>query len=129
MLLLYTVDVKTTEDASLHAWQKDCAKWAYHLQAAFYSDVRALITGVPTQGFYFIVVEKSAPYEVQVYHIGEASLERGRKEYKRLLAEYKTCKETGIWPGYFTGTRLFELPSWALQDKPENDELTYQLAE
>lgn len=123
----FVIDVKTTEDASLHSWQRDCAKWGYHLQAAFYSDVRQLITGEETKGFYFIVVEKSAPYEVQVYHMGEASIEKGRRDYKRLLAEYKTCKETNIWPGYFQGTRLFDLPKWALTDTPDQDELTYQL--
>ena len=122
------VDVKTTDCARLFEWQRTCAKYLYHVQAAFYSDVYKRISGDDPKAFFFVAVERDAPYECCVYQIGDASIEKGRMEYTRLLWEYRACVESGVWPGYFSGTKQFDLPRWALNSEPDQDELIYSLA-
>lgn len=123
----FIVDIKKVASARAFDWEKQCAYLGYHIQAAFYGDIRARITGTPTSAFIFIVVEDEAPYESVVYQMGDKSIEKGRLEYTRLLSEYKQCLETDTWPGYFSGVRQFDVPIWCLMDKPVQDQLTYQL--
>lgn len=121
------VDLKTCESARPFEWERACAKYLYHLQAAFYADIQEKITSTKTEAFFFIALEKDAPYECQVYQIGDRSLEKGRTEYKRLLWEVKNCMDKNDWPGYFSGVRQFDLPRWALEDAPDQDQLIYAL--
>lgn len=123
------VDVKKVVSARLFDWERACAKFGYAFQAAFYGDVRHRIKGTPTKAFFFIVVEDKAPYESCVYQIGDRSIERGRKDYIRLLWEYRACVQSGVWPGYFSGVKQFDLPRWALTDQPDQDDLIYTLTE
>lgn len=121
------VDVKKVASARLFDWERACAKFGYGIQAAFYGDVRERIAGTPTEGFFFIVVEDEPPYECCVYQIGDASIEKGRRDYIRLLWEYRACIQSGVWPGYHTGIKQFDLPRWALNDEPDQDDLIYTL--
>lgn len=93
-------DLKTTDDASFRGFQKSFTAYKYHRQAAFYSDLVTQVTGQRHDTFSIIAVEKHAPYAVQVFAVDEASIEKGREEYKQGLAIYRQCLETGKWPAY-----------------------------
>jgi len=106
-------DLKTTDDASFRGFQKSVANFKYARQAAFYADVVSQVTGETYDTFTFIAVEKHPPYAVQVFALDEASMERGREEYKRGLALYRECLLTNKWPGYSDQVVPLSLPSWA----------------
>lgn len=116
-------DVKTTEDASPDGFSKSIAKYGYDLQAAYYSDgVKAVIgKAIP---FYFIAIEKKAPYAVSVYRADDAMIEAGRNStrgYKAALAILAWCRENDNYPSYqgFVQYKNLEqietigLPRWA----------------
>lgn len=79
----YIVDLKTTRDCSSEAFMESCEKYGYFRQAAFYVDSQET-----KKDFYFIAIEKKAPYFHRIYKVSEESLARGREEYKLLLYLY-----------------------------------------
>lgn len=109
------VDLKTTDDASPDAFSRSVAKYRYHVQAAFYSDILA-IRGRPVSAFIFIAVEKTPPYAVSVFELDPSSLEAGRDAYQRNLDTYKRCVETGQWPAYSNAIETLSLPRWAFAE-------------
>lgn len=112
------VDLKTCEDASEWAFSRDCAKYEYHIQAAFYLDVLNAIAAHDRR-FWFVAIEKSPPFELAVYELDEDSLQQGRMEYRDRLAKFIECKKSGDWPGYGTGVFPLRLPEWKLRRKGE----------
>lgn len=105
-------DLKTTDDASFRAFQRSVGNFKYHRQAAFYCDVITQITGETYDTFTIIAVEKSPPYAVQVFVLDEASIEKGREEYRRGLAVYRECLLTNKWPSYPIEAVPMSIPSW-----------------
>lgn len=105
------VDIKTTNDASLEEFQRSVAKYRYHVQAAFYLDGIKKFHAVDS--FVFIAVEKKPPYAVAVYVLDEASIDKGREEYRRNLNTYAECIKTGVWPAYPDELQILNLPHWA----------------
>lgn len=100
-------DIKTTQDARTDAFQRTFFNLSYHVQAAFYCD----LAGVGE--FVFVAVETDAPFGCKAYRVSQDALEAGRSEYHRLLALYRSCSESGIWPAYGTDTETLNLPAWA----------------
>lgn len=110
------VDLKTTQDASPHAFAQSVGKYGYARQAAYYTDIFEAVTGEPHE-FAFIAVEKSPPYEVRVYTLDDMTLEAGRCEYKRHLKHYAEdvysnwhsdtheVEEIGCSPGWLVAMR------------------------
>lgn len=113
----YIVDLKTAMDASPSGFAKSVMNFRYHVQQAHYTAGR----GMPDE-FYFIAVEKTAPYLVGVYVLDPAFLEMGLDERERNLDTLERCEESGEWPSYTDSviTRL-EPPAWALPKKEERD--------
>jgi exodeoxyribonuclease VIII len=89
-------DVKTCQDNSPVAFKRDLYKYAYHLQACFYSDV----LGFPVENFRFIAVETKYPFSVEVYALGEKDIEIGRNAYRKALSDWKLYLATGLVKGY-----------------------------
>lgn len=108
-------DVKSTEDASFRAFQRSIGNYKYHRQAAIYCDVVSQVTGETYDTFTFIAVEKYPPYAVQVFVLDEASIEKGREEYRRGLEIYKRCLASGKWPAYAEEAVPMNLPSWMFE--------------
>jgi hypothetical protein len=79
-------------------------------------------TGDVLDGFGFIAVEKSAPYNVMCYRLDDESIEVGRNQYRIALNIYANCLESGVWDGYAGSEeeQLIGLPFWALE---KNDEV------
>lgn len=98
-------DLKTTQDASPQAFQREAYNYGYHIQATVYR----LLTG---KRFFWIAAEKTAPFNVQVYQQSEQAFERTAQLVERLVNEWKR------WDGKPQGYNVpevctLDLPSWA----------------
>ena len=111
----WLVDFKTAQDSSLESFQRSVINYGYDLQMAFYFDGIERITGRQPSGAAWVVMEKSAPYDVSVYALDAITLEEGRRLYKNALKILAECLETGRWPGRNDGKiRDFSYPKWKL---------------
>lgn len=108
------VDVKTTTDASADSFARAIATLGYDVQAAFYQDGLKAVTG-RTIPFFFVAVEKDAPYAVAAYEASEEVIEVGRRKYRGALQLLKWCRENDRWPAYQPNGEIEEisLPRWA----------------
>lgn len=103
------IDIKTTSNSSPDEFAKSVWNFRYHVQAAMYLDLTR------AQKFFFIAVEKDAPYNCEVYELDVESIEIGRQEYLADIETYKECLKTQNWHGY-TETQdihIISLPNWA----------------
>lgn len=71
----YLVDLKTCVNAK--EFKRDLFRYGYHFQAAFYQMHTKLVTDKECD-FYFIAIEKDAPYELMVYKLSTELLNTGR---------------------------------------------------
>ncbi len=80
----YVVDLKTMSDAVTEkSVLKAIYKYGYDQAGAFYKDVIGL------DQFYFIFVEKTYPYTIGIFELGESTYEQGKEKYKQALKQYK----------------------------------------
>jgi hypothetical protein len=93
------VDIKTTRDASKHAFMRSIWDYGYHRQGALYVEGCNAV-GMDARSFTIIAVEKERPYGIMVYPLSEAYLDGGATLLRPLLARYAECVTTGEWPGY-----------------------------
>lgn len=113
------VDLKTTRDASVVGFKNQARQLAYHIQAAYYLDVFNLANNTNIKEFYFVAIENTAPYAVNVFKLPEAEIELGRAQYKRakrLYAEYlkDTTKLNNF--GYEEVIHSLDFPNYAFED-------------
>jgi hypothetical protein len=80
----YLLDIKTTRN--LVDFQRDIRQFAYDIQAAYYLDTDAMITGKPRQSLIFIAVSNTPPYCARVYGLVPEQIDKARDIYKRRLA-------------------------------------------
>lgn len=108
------VDVKTCCDASADGFARAIATLGYDVQAAFYQDGLKALTG-RTVTFYFIAVEKEAPYAVAAYKASDEVIEIGRAKYRAALQLLRWCRENDRWPAYQPNGEVetINLPRWA----------------
>lgn len=106
------VDLKTTDSASLVAFQKSVANYAYYRQAAFAMDGLKAVLGVDQVGFVLIAIEKEPPYAIAIFILDSDAIAAGRLEYQFALNTYANCLKTDRWPGYTVETQTLSLPGW-----------------
>lgn len=94
------IDVKKTRlyKSTTTMWEKSVKEYQYHIQAAFYVDAVASLTG-KTPTFLWLIVEDKPPHCCNVIQCNRDTLAVGRQDYKRHVATYHDCKLTGDWPG------------------------------
>lgn len=109
------LDLKSTEDASYHSFQKDIVKFGYHIQAAMYLDAASAVFSGLYDTFIIIAVEKSPPYAVNVFQLDETAIREGQEQYYGALKTLKKCRETGIYPAYGNEITPIALPTWAIK--------------
>jgi exodeoxyribonuclease VIII len=98
-------DVKTTQDASPAAFQREAYNYGYHLQGAVYT----LLTGKP---FYWVAVEKTAPYNVAVYQQSKEAYKRSAEQVLHLVQMF--VQWDGTPQGYQVPLGyILDLPKWA----------------
>lgn len=108
------IDVKTTrDDAGPFEFSKTTHGYAYHKQAAFYSDGIAAATGRRPDAFVFVAVEKEPPFLAAAYQLDEQALDIGRRLYRRDLRLIAECRASKSWPGYPETIQTISLPAWA----------------
>lgn len=106
------VDVKTTDDARAHAFERSVAKYGYHMQRAFYGDGFAAC-GAPVDNFVFLVVEKTPPYLVALYVLDVAAVARGREAIRQAMSSLAECLRSKKFPGYTNSIQTIGVPPWA----------------
>ncbi len=106
------VDLKTTRDASPRGFAQEIARFAYHLQAAWYLHGADVLAPVPRR-FVWVAVEKAPPYAVACYELDSAGIDSGRAEIMECLRRYSLARETDTWPGYPARLSTLYLPAWA----------------
>ena len=115
----YVIDLKTCSrrygGAGQDGFGKSVAKFKYHWQAAFYTDlIGASGDWGPVENFVFVVVEKESPHAVAIYECDDQMMEAGRMQYREALHRFKECQEKDQWPGFDTQITSLSLPRWAL---------------
>jgi len=117
------LDGKTTTDASPQGFGKQAWNLDYYIQAALYPQVvqRLFKTPEPPE-FWWLAIEKDAPYGCAVYQAGSDLIEYGSREVGQLLAIYAQCERDGVWPGYSMEVAPLSLPGWAAKAMNSNDD-------
>jgi len=80
----YLVDIKTTRN--ILKFRREIIEFNYDIQAAFYLDTDAMITGKPRSSFLFIAVSSVKPYCARVYGLTPEQVDKARDIYKQRLA-------------------------------------------
>lgn len=110
----YIADLKTCQTAEPYSFQKEAAKFGYHIQAGMIKEAFKHVLGEEINKFFFIAVEKTAPYAVAVYQLDDLAVEQGVLQFKRLLMQLKKCQEQNKWTGY--PTSLISIPHYASEE-------------
>ena len=87
------IDLKTTQDASYNGFMRSVRKYKYNKQAAYYMDA------VKAYRFIIIAVEKTPPFSINIFEMGDDMIDEGRDMYNHELEIYKYCEENDYWPG------------------------------
>ncbi len=115
------VDLKNTRNASPVGFGRECANYAAHVQAAFYSDgVKAALREDFLRPYVLLAAEAKAPHVVQPYFVPDALIEAGRETYRSWLDRLNLCRSENEWPGYATGDLELMLPRWALPQEQDD---------
>jgi hypothetical protein len=125
---LFIPDLKTAADASPDVFRRAMATYGYHQSAALYCDGIEAVFGDKPASFFFIVVEKAAPYCVALYELPQDDIHRGRMLNRKAIDAFARCLSTGKWPGYADDVTPLPLPAWEqrqIDQAAEAGELSY----
>lgn len=91
------VDLKSTSARSQAAFLKDCQRYNYDRQAAFYLDAFAR-PGGPRRRFALVALQKAKPFAVYRLEFADDSdfVEGGRRKYRFLLGMWEQRQRQGI---------------------------------
>ncbi len=108
------VDIKTTEDASEVAFERDIYKYGYHMQGAWYLRAAASL-GMPIKNYAILPVEKKPPYCLGLYTVTSGAIEAGWDQLEPAVERFARCVERNDWPGYKASRKVvpIALPHWA----------------
>jgi hypothetical protein len=71
---------------------------------------------IDSKPFFFIVCEKTPPYDVSVHELSNDLIAYGISQYRRMVNQIKLCEKEGYWPGYssksHSGVFTWDLPKW-----------------
>jgi hypothetical protein len=111
------VDLKSSRDASPSCWRRQAEKDGLHVQAAFQIGLASLLFDMDVE-FRFCVVQKDAPYRVEVYEMQEEFIEIGVEDYLRDIRKFAACNASGIWqPAKYGEVQMLETPSYRMLDR------------
>lgn len=99
-------DLKTTEDSSEAAFTKTCANLMYYLQAAHYMEMAQV------NRFVFIVVERTAPYAVNVFELDQPWIDQGKILREKAISTLHECQVLDQWPAYTQNLKSLAMPKW-----------------
>jgi hypothetical protein len=96
------IDAKTCRSTNAEAFARDCEKYGYDIQAAFYLHV-ANAAGLKRERFGFLAQEKTAPYPNCIHWMPEDWLFYCRERFKTILADIADAIRSNAWPNPETG--------------------------
>ncbi len=106
------VDLKTTDDASPEAFARKVADYHYDMQAAHYKALLARHHQIETEPvFYWIAVEKTAPFTCVVYESFDW-IQSGEEKLETALERLKECRAANHWPHAWRGIQPLNRPKW-----------------
>lgn len=110
---LVRVDIKTTRSVDFRDFARDCEKFNYHTQDAFYR--RGLESlGIKDAGEYIIAVETEPPHPVEVVKFGQATRSTADQIVTAWMSQYAKCVRENKWPANDHGIQEIDVPEWAL---------------
>lgn len=123
---LWIVDYKSALTARPEDFGRTASNLAYHMQAAWYSDLVTAIGWARYPVFVFAVQEKAAPHVVTVLEPDAEAMAEGRAANRRAINLYAECQASGQWPAYPGADEVqpFSLPAWAIRRTTVDDLLT-----
>lgn len=118
------IDIKTTRDASPHAFARSAASYGYIHQAAWYMRAAKRLhqdgQGPSVTDYLIIAVEMDAPHAVGLYKIAEADLAAADDENMAMLARWARAIEDDDFPGPTNGeVQTLCVPQWLFGDRAE----------
>jgi len=105
------VDLKTIDDASPSNFQREMAKYGYHIQAAMCREGVRILESRELSACINICVEKNYPYGIGIYIIDEEAVNAGHREYKQALLDMRACISDNTFQDY--EPQIISLPTWA----------------
>jgi len=108
------VDLKTT-GGSAHPddWARTAFDMGYDVQAVFYErGLRALIPGVRSVKFKFLVIEQEPPYALSINEMSGQALAEGEELVRLGIEAWTACLERDEWPGYPSASTVIDPPKW-----------------
>lgn len=111
------VDLKSSRDASPSAWNRQAEKDGLHVQAAIQVGLAQLYFGREVE-FRFCVVQKDAPYRVEVFELEPEFIEIGVEDYLRDIRRFAECVNSGHWyPKSFGEVQKLKTPAYRMLDR------------
>ncbi len=111
-------DLKTLQDANPETIARKAFGDGWDIQAATCIRGIEVLTGQKPK-FRFVPVEADPPHALSVIVLDQMSLDLGEKKRRHALEIFRTCLESGVWPGYPPMAAIVELPAW--EDKRWSD--------
>lgn len=105
------LDVKTARSVSPEDFGRDAIRLGYHVKAAHYRRVRQLLSDEPPT-FVWLAIEKEPPYLAADYWVEPGMWPAFESEWRRAVATWKDCTESGAWPLRAEGEDYIHLPAW-----------------
>lgn len=112
----YGFDLKKTQSIKWRDTSNTLAKYRYHVQAAFYSYVFKLVTGIELAGFIFGFVEEEFPHVVAVGPLDDLSFNIGCEVFRADLNLYAEYKRGDIVAHNDEDETIFSLPDYFLRE-------------
>lgn len=105
------VDLKTAQDAETETFTKEALRYGYDVQAAHYLDAYQHKESAVKPEWYFIVIEKTEPYAINILRADIGFLDYGFIRRQELIEKLKACQDQKAYPDY--GINELCLPAWA----------------
>lgn len=120
------IDLKSCRSANTEDFKRDIVKYGYDLQTYMCHLGLSLALNVPIEGidFFFVAVEKTAPYLVNFQQADETVLKRGEAIFREYIGKYKYCTETNNWYSYNGEHGIINtvgVPSWLTNNDTDNE--------
>lgn len=111
------LDLKTTDNASTHEFQRKVSALNYDLQAAWYSRLtEEAFPGFEVE-FLFVAVERNRPHGIRVFRPSESLIANGQRKMDSTLEKFGQCSAINLWDGYSPEVSDLELPGWAMMEE------------
>lgn len=110
-----SVEIKTAQDASDDHFSRNAVYLEYPLQVGFVTEMKRVKHQFTPH--YFIIIESSEPYCVNVLKADDSFVEYGQWQFRKLMMEFKHCVDNNLFHEGFefhhaTGYGQLSLPGW-----------------